>query len=124
MMKHEFEALAGYEVSEEDYRTIIEPMYMATHLEKSQFVKCIDAKRFKLKSKKQLINKMKIISRHLRATCTHYTDYSAREELDTLFAEYQKRFDPSARIYEDTYMSCYYPDRIVSGTQPNIWLVN
>ena len=30
MMKHEFEALAGYEVSFEDYNRVIEPMYMAT----------------------------------------------------------------------------------------------
>ena len=30
MMKHEFEALAGYEVSFEDYNNVIEPMYMAT----------------------------------------------------------------------------------------------
>lgn len=39
MMKHEFEALAGYEVSFEDYNRIIEPMYMATELSKEDFVK-------------------------------------------------------------------------------------
>ena len=46
MMKHEFEALAGYTVSEKDYTEIIEPMYMATNLDKAEFVKCIDKKRF------------------------------------------------------------------------------
>ena len=44
MMKHEFEKLAGYEVSYEDYTKIIEPMYMATDLSKAEFVKCIDRK--------------------------------------------------------------------------------
>ena len=29
MMKHEFEQIAGYEVTWEDYTNIIEPMYMA-----------------------------------------------------------------------------------------------
>lgn len=38
MMKHEFERLAGYEVSAEDYNNIIEPMYMATDLSKEDFV--------------------------------------------------------------------------------------
>ena len=46
MMKHEFEAIAGYEVSTEDYNNIIEPMYMATNLSKAEFVKTISKKRF------------------------------------------------------------------------------
>ena len=51
MMKHEFEALAGYEVSYEDYDKIIEPMYMATTLSKEEFVKVIDKKRFAIVKK-------------------------------------------------------------------------
>lgn len=46
MMQYEFEALAGYSVSTEDYIKIIEPMYMATNLDKAEFVKCLDKKRF------------------------------------------------------------------------------
>ena len=46
MMKHEFEALAGYEVTMEDYNKIIEPMYMAISADKAEFVKMIDKKRF------------------------------------------------------------------------------
>ena len=49
MMKHEFEELAGYEVSNDDYNNIIEPMYMATNMSKADFVKCIDKKRFEKK---------------------------------------------------------------------------
>lgn len=51
MMKHEFEALAGYEVSTADYDKIIEPMYMATTLSKEEFVKVIDKKRFAIVKK-------------------------------------------------------------------------
>ena len=49
MMKHEFEAIAGYEVSTEDYEKIIEPMYMATNLSKKEFVQTISKKRFAVK---------------------------------------------------------------------------
>ena len=42
MMWKEFEEIAGYEVSYEDYANVIEPMYMATELSKREFVKCLD----------------------------------------------------------------------------------
>lgn len=49
MMKSEFEAIAGYKVSHKDYYDIIEPMYMATNLDKYEFVETINKKRFKVK---------------------------------------------------------------------------
>lgn len=52
MMKFEFEELVGYEVSNEDYDNIIEPMYMAVNLSKQEFVKVIDRKRFEVKYQK------------------------------------------------------------------------
>lgn len=52
MMKFEFEELAGYEVSNEDYDNIIEPMYMSVNLSKQEFVKVIDRKRFEVKHQK------------------------------------------------------------------------
>ena len=39
MLKREFETLAGYKVSNEDYHNLIEPMYMATNMDKAEFVK-------------------------------------------------------------------------------------
>lgn len=60
MMKIEFEALAGYEVSVSDYDNIIEPMYMATNLNKAEFVKVICKERFALKSREELIQEMKV----------------------------------------------------------------
>lgn len=52
MMKFEFEELAGYEVSNEDYDNIIEPMYMSVNLPKQEFVKVVDRKRFEVKPQK------------------------------------------------------------------------
>lgn len=49
MTKQEFEALAGYEVSTESYNKVIEPMYMATDLNKADFVKTINRKAFEVK---------------------------------------------------------------------------
>ena len=63
MMKNEFEALAGYEVSVSDYDNIIEPMYMATDLNKAEFVKVISKERFALKSREELIQEIPIQSR-------------------------------------------------------------
>lgn len=60
MMKHEFETLAGYEVSTEDYNNIIEPMYMATNMTKQEFVKTISKKRFAVEKKEK--EKMVFIS--------------------------------------------------------------
>ncbi len=63
MMKHEFEAIAGHEVSVSDYDNIIEPMYMATDLNKAEFVKVISKERFALKSREELIQEIPIQSR-------------------------------------------------------------
>ena len=112
MMKHEFEALAGYEVSVDDYNNIIEPMYMATNLNKIDFVKCISKKRFALKPLKSLVKEMKKIAEELKATCTFYTDYEKKEALDALIEEYIKRkYGDNCGYYvsEIEKFTCYYP---------------
>ena len=53
MMKHEFEQIAGYEVSREDYDNIIEPMYLATNLTKQEFVETLSKKRFAIVKKEE-----------------------------------------------------------------------
>lgn len=130
MMKYEFEALAGYEVSNEDYNNIIEPMYMAVpNVSKQEFVKMIDKKRFALPTKKQIINKMKKIAQHLMETCEHYTDYEAKDELEKIAKEYAKRFYGldwvnDSKVYaifvrEYTYpeiqRGCTYPKELIIG---------
>ncbi len=92
MMKQEFEALAGYEVSFEDYNNIIEPMYMATEMSKWDFVKCIDKKRFALHTEKQLKAAMVKEARHLMETTEHYTDFESYDRLNEIAKEYAERF--------------------------------
>lgn len=113
-MKHEFEKLAGYEVSMEDYNKIIEPMYMATDLSKEDFVKIIDKKRFALKPLKTIIKEMKKCAESLKETCTHYTDYETKDRLEALAREYRDRVFGTSEIAvymfsEKMRMSCYYP---------------
>ena len=117
MMKLEFEKLAGYEVSDDDYNKIIEPMYMATDLTKEEFVKVIDKKRFSLKTKEQLLIKMKRLSEQIKASCEYYTDYEAIEKLNTLAEEYKERILAYGYIINSKYTlgecrGCSYPAEI------------
>ena len=89
MMWKEFEELAGYEVSYEDYTNIIEPMYMATNMSKQDFIKCIDKKRFAIvkRSERTILKQMKKIAAELMETCEHYKDYVLEEEIEKLAKE-------------------------------------
>ena len=88
MMKHEFEALAGYEVSFEDYNRVIEPMYMATELSKEDFVKCIDRKRFALPTKAELLAAMRKEAKHLYDICGRCCDFESEQRLERLAHTY------------------------------------
>ena len=118
MMKSEFEALAGYEVSYEDYTNIIEPMYMALpDVSKAEFVKMIDKKRFALKPVKAIVKEMKRAAESLKETCNHYTDWETKDKLDLLAREYIERKGWSGQVgfmYNDTMTSqkCYYTESI------------
>ena len=118
MMKHEFEEIAGYEVSTEDYNNIIEPMYMALPgtITKAEFVKMIDKKRFALKPISKIVKEMKQIAKELKETCTHYTDYEKKDKLEALVKEYMERKGYTGNfahsIHEEMRQTCYYPTRI------------
>lgn len=116
MMKQEFETLAGYEVSLEDYNNIIEPMYMATSLSKQDFLKVIDKKRFALKPLKSIVKEMKKMAQSLEETCTHYHDYETEEKLESLCEEYieRKGYKGIAGFMINSGMkqTCYYPESI------------
>ena len=114
MMKEEFEKLAGYEVSTDDYFDIIEPMYLAVELDKKEFVATLNKKRFALPTKDVLVAQMRKLAQNLRQTCTHYTDYATREEFDQLVEKYQERYDSSAYVEEKMIQTCYYPSCITS----------
>ena len=116
MTHDEFEKLAGYEVSYDDYVNIIEPMYMATDLPKAEFVECINKKRFALKPLKGIIKEMKECAASLKETCTHYTDNETQERLDELVEEYIDRRFPNLPVYfrydEKELWTCYYPVKV------------
>lgn len=123
MMQYEFEALAGYEVSTEDYNNIIEPMYMAVNLDKAEFVKVIDKKRFALKTEKQILNRMKKLAKHLAETCDHYTDWDAEHEFEALRREYRSRFWGNGHVevnkgytIPELMRGCTYPQELVCYT--------
>lgn len=133
MMKHEFEAIAGYEVSFEDYNNIIEPMYMAIpeYITKADFVKMIDKKRFALKPISKIMKEMKQIAAQIEETCTHYTDYDAKEKLESLCREYIDRKGLKGIagfiVNEEMKQTCYFPVSVsIYGfkTYENIEVIN
>lgn len=132
MMYEEFMEIAGYEVTAEDYHNIIEPMYMALSSEdvtKEEFVKMIDRKRFALPTKKQIVNQIKKLAKHLQETCEQYTDYDTKDKLERIAKEYAKRFyhidcvnDINSYVFfNDEYTckefkrGCTYPRELVIG---------
>lgn len=117
MMKHEFEAIAGYEVSFEDYTKIIEPMYMATNLDKVEFVKTLNKKRFALKPLKTIVKEMRKCAESLKETCIHYRDHETLDKLEGLVKEYRNRVYGSSEVatfafIEERIWSCYYPKAV------------
>ena len=125
MMKHEFEELAGYEVSTADYDNIIEPMYLATNLTKQEFVQTISKKRFALKPLKNIIKEMRECAESLKETCTHYTDFETKDKLEALINEYiERKYNmagvrlASYGISEKMRFTCYYPTSVeIFGTK-------
>ena len=93
MMWEEFEELAGYKVSCDDYYNVIEPMYMGTNLSKQDFVKCLDEKRFSLDyAKKQMLKEMKKIAKFLYENCGRASHYDELAKLEKLGTEYAAKF--------------------------------
>lgn len=128
MMWNEFEEIAGYEVSYEDYTNIIEPMYNATNLSKQEFVKTLNKKAFALPTKKEMIREMKKIANHLAEICGHSTDWKAEQQLEDLAKKYANRFfgldwgkDIEAYVYFNrgyeytNQRGCSFPRELVIG---------
>ena len=130
MMHEEFEKIAGYEVRYEDYKNIIEPMYMALpNVSKQEFVKMIDKKRFALPTQKQMLREIRAIAEHLYDICGHSTDHEAEEDLLKKLREYAKRvygidwandikvYAYTVREYEfpELQRGCTYPKTAIIG---------
>lgn len=99
MMWQEFERIAGYEVTFEDYTNVIEPMYNATNLSKQEFVKVIDRKRFDFRAKEQaekneMLKTMKKIAEERAENCEHFCDYEAEEKLLEVARNFMDKYFP------------------------------
>lgn len=114
MTKQEFTQIAGYEVSDNDYYDIIQPMYMATDLTKKDFVQTLNKKRFALRPLTTIRREMRKCADKLRTTCTHYTDYATETQLDNLILEYieRKGYRAHYNITHCRTQSCYYPVQV------------
>lgn len=89
MLKSEFEAIAGYRVSDADYYGIIEPMYSATDLNKVDFINCLNRKRFEIKvsnptNPRTIIKTMRGIAQDIFEHCGQRSFGKEEEELDRL----------------------------------------
>lgn len=132
MMWHEFEQIAGYEVSFETYSNIIEPMYMAICDQvatKQDFVKMLDKKAFALPSPASLLREVKKEANHLFDICGHYTDYESEQRMEKAAKAYAKRkfgFDWANDLqvyvffnreyeYPEIKRGCTYPVEMVIG---------
>ena len=108
MMKDEFEALAGYEVSSKTYSEIIEPMYMAlpNGITKQQFVKMLDKKAFALPTKAQMVKAMRKIAQEIFENCGRCCFYEEEEEMMKIAYEYAERFYGARRDDMNSYIFC------------------
>ena len=124
MMYEEFMNMAGYEVSYSDYINIIEPMYMALDLDKSDFIKCLNRKRFELEPLDKIHKRMIKLANQIKDTCAHYTDYEAYDQIEALAENYKNRLqafnyqiETTEKLYNGCYHStCYYPCKIIFYT--------
>lgn len=92
MMHHEFEQLAGYEVSYETYVNVIEPMYNATNLTKQEFVKCLNKKAFALPTKAEMKKEMRKIANKVFQNCGIKSFIEEFDETQRIADSYAKRF--------------------------------
>lgn len=129
MMWHEFEQIAGYEVTFGDYHDYIEPMYMAVGdgVTKQEFVRMIDKRRFALKSPEKCLREVRKEARHLYALCGIADDFDSERRMYDAAKEYALRKygiewgkgDSYTRFeYEYQYpgmRGCAYPARLVIG---------
>lgn len=99
MMRSEFEKIAGYEVSYEDYTKIIEPMYNAVELTKQEFVKTLNRKQFdvnykKAQEKKALVRDLKELAEQMFAECGRCDTSETFSRLISKAQEYDIKFSP------------------------------
>lgn len=129
MMWAEFEELYGARVRYDDYKNIIEPMYMACpeSITKQEFVKMLDKKRFAIPTKRQYENMLKKAARDMYEKCGHVTIHDEKRALYELACNYAKDIYGIERDDTDKYLffnhgyefpnmrGCSFPRELVIG---------
>ena len=131
MMWKEFEGLAGYEVSHEDYIMYIEPMYMAVgdSVTKQEFVQMVNRQRFALPSPDSILRRVRKEARYLKAICGVKGDFKSRQAMEEAAKFYAKRkygldWGTDAEVYcyfldgyeyPELKRGCTYPETLVIG---------
>lgn len=131
MMYNEFMEIAGYEVSYDTYKNIIEPMYTALpgSITKQEFVKMLDKRAFALPTKKQMERELKKQAQFLYENCGRRSWNDEKAAIDRLAKEYAKRFygidwtnDSNSFVYflngyeyPTVQRGCTYPKTLVIG---------
>ena len=135
MMWEEFERLAGYEVTYDDYTNIIEPMYMATNLNKQEFIATLDRKRFdrvarERAEKAAMVKAMREIATERAANCEHFGDWESESRLIEIAREYVRKWFPAylkphgdieRRHWIDDPNACTYPADLVIYSEADGW---
>lgn len=128
MLKEEFERLAGYKVTDDDYYKIIEPMYIATDLNKIEFIRCLNRSKFEHKTREQLVEEKERLINEIKNVAFFIYDVkeddccaynNGVEVLDDKLDETQKRFDENAHIVWSNETEEYYG----SGQEYPVFLI-
>ena len=99
MNYEEFIKIAGYEVSFETYKKVIEPMYMSTDIiDKKEFCKSFSKKLFGIKSTDKLLKEINKTAKFMKENTDRELQRKAWYEFKELCEDYTKR----------TYLANYY----------------
>ena len=125
MMYQEFMEIAGYKVSYDDYKNIIEPLYMAApdNMTKADFIACLNRKRFEVKTRteRQIINEARKIAQFLYENCGRRSYHEEKNQVEKLSRELEKMFGiivitiPGYE-FEEVKRGCTYPKEFVYYT--------
>lgn len=93
MNYEEFKRIAGYEVSYETYKNIIEPMYMSTDIiDKKEFCKSFSKKLFAIKPTDKLVKELRELAKELQYAAKYGLCVADKmDEFRKLCEDYQKR---------------------------------
>lgn len=120
MLKEEFEKISGIEVSDYNYKNIVEPMYMAVNLDKKDFIKLLNLKALAekggRKNLKYLYDKFMKIAKEYNKKCFYCCDSNIENEIEDIMLTIRNCYDKDA--YFEKIMKngiFYYESLVING---------